>query len=111
MCSGGDLFDYVMRTKPSELERKVIFRTILSALDYMHTNGFYHCDLKMENIFIDANDQLKVGDFGFTTKNPNLWKSVGTKAYRSPEALNSFPFSAESFDIWSLGMLLLLMTL
>lgn len=41
---------------------------ILSAVQYMHSNRIIHRDLKMGNIFINGNMELKVGDFGLATK-------------------------------------------
>lgn len=41
---------------------------IISALQYMHSNRVIHRDLKMGNIFIDENMDLKIGDFGLATK-------------------------------------------
>ena len=41
---------------------------IISAVQYMHNNRVIHRDLKMGNIFIDENMDLKIGDFGLATK-------------------------------------------
>ncbi len=41
---------------------------IVSSLEYMHSNRVIHRDLKMGNIFLNENMDLKVGDFGLATK-------------------------------------------
>lgn len=41
---------------------------IVSALEYMHSNRVIHRDLKMGNIFLNEDMDLKVGDFGLATK-------------------------------------------
>lgn len=41
---------------------------IVKSLEYMHSNRVIHRDLKMGNIFLNENMDLKVGDFGLATK-------------------------------------------
>lgn len=41
---------------------------IIQAVEYMHQNQIIHRDLKLANIFLDDNMQIKVGDFGEATK-------------------------------------------
>ena len=41
---------------------------IIKAVEYMHQNQIIHRDLKLANIFLDQNNQIKVGDFGEATK-------------------------------------------
>lgn len=42
-------------------------KQLLSGITYIHSLGLCHRDLKMENIFIDEEFNLKIGDFGFMT--------------------------------------------
>ena len=39
-----------------------------NALQHIHSLGFIHRDVKPENLFLDANDNVKLGDFGLTTR-------------------------------------------
>jgi serine/threonine protein kinase len=41
---------------------------LISAVDYMHNNRVIHRDLKLGNIFLNANMEIKVGDFGLAAK-------------------------------------------
>jgi serine/threonine protein kinase len=41
---------------------------LISAVDYMHSNRVIHRDLKLGNIFINENMEIKVGDFGLAAK-------------------------------------------
>ncbi len=41
---------------------------LISAVDYMHSNRVIHRDLKLGNIFLNANMEIKVGDFGLAAK-------------------------------------------
>lgn len=56
------------RKKLTPRETKYFMLQILSAVQHMHANRIIHRDLKMGNIFINSNMELKVGDFGLATK-------------------------------------------
>ena len=56
------------RKKLTTKEIKFFMLQIVSAMQYMHSNRVIHRDLKMGNIFIDSNMDLKIGDFGLATK-------------------------------------------
>lgn len=65
-----------------------------------------HRDLKPANIFIDSNDNLKLGDLGlgrdFTSQTMEAFSRVGTPLYMSPEVLQGNGYDFKS-DVWSLG--------
>lgn len=56
------------RKKLTTKEIRYFMLQIISAVQYMHNNRVIHRDLKMGNIFIDENMDLKIGDFGLATK-------------------------------------------
>ena len=56
------------RKKLTTKEIRYFMLQIISAVQYMHNNRVIHRDLKMGNIFIDENVDLKIGDFGLATK-------------------------------------------
>ena len=60
---------------------------MIDAVDYMHNLRCVHRDLKLENILVDDNLDLKIADFGFACyKNiENLKSYRGTKTYMAPE--------------------------
>ncbi len=61
-----------------------------------------------EHIFLDANYNAKIGDFGFSTQlgKQSLTRSCGTKAYAAPELLRGDAYMGPPSDIWSLGVVL-----
>ncbi|XP_075344756.1 uncharacterized protein LOC142402824 [Mycteria americana] len=75
-CPGGELFDYIIaKDRLSEEEARVFFRQIVSAIAYVHSQGYAHRDLKPENLLIDEEHHLKLIDFGLCAK-PKLQREV-----------------------------------
>ncbi|OXU23588.1 hypothetical protein TSAR_000341 [Trichomalopsis sarcophagae] len=109
---GGELFDRIEPDLGMSIEEaRKYFRQLISAVEYMHSRGIAHRDLKPENLLLDANDNLKVSDFGLATvyrlhgKERCLDKRCGTLPYVAPEVLER-PYHAEPADIWSCGIIL-----
>lgn len=75
----------------------------------MHSCDVSHRDLKPENILIDANKNIKIGDFGFSTftrEGKALMTSCGSPNYAAPELINHKPYDGKTVDIWSCGVIL-----
>ena len=73
------------------------------------TKPILHRDIKPANIFLDVNNNIKIGDFGLakelSSERVCTQTNVGTPFYMSPELINGVSYDERS-DIWSLGCLL-----
>ena len=87
---------------------KMIFRQIFDAMNYLHKHGMAHRDIKLENILIKKNYEIKIIDFGFGMYNPENKPQkffCGTPNYMPPEIAEKKPYNGQLADMWSLGIL------
>ena len=95
--------------KLSEKDGMRLFRQIVSGIEYCHKLNVTHRDIKMENILIDDELNVKIIDFGFSICSPptqRLRIFCGTPSYMAPEIVNKEKYMGPPTDIWSLGILL-----
>ncbi|KAI0822733.1 kinase-like domain-containing protein [Trametes gibbosa] len=81
------------RPRLNEHEVKFYFSNIVLALEFLHTHGVAHCDVKPENLVLGADGYLLLTDFGLAQpihNNPS-WNRVGTLVYMSPELISGEP--------------------
>ncbi|KPV75147.1 uncharacterized protein RHOBADRAFT_53167 [Rhodotorula graminis WP1] len=112
LCSNGSLLDLLrVRKRYSEPEARFYLTQLVGACDYMHANSVIHRDLKLGNLMLDSNMDLRVGDFGLAAlvKFPGERKKTicGTPNYIAPEILfDSKGGHSFEVDIWSIGVIL-----
>ncbi|KZV63990.1 Pkinase-domain-containing protein [Peniophora sp. CONT] len=112
LCTNGSLMDMLRaRRRVSEPETRVFLIQLIGACHYMHNHQVIHRDLKLGNLFLDSDMNVKVGDFGLAAliESPGERKKTicGTPNYIAPEVLFDQE-SGHSFevDIWSTGVIL-----
>ena len=108
---GMDLFEFIDRQRKhiEEPLASYIFKQIISAVSYLHSNNLVHRDIKDENIVINENFQLKLIDFGsaaYFNKNRKFATFCGTIDYCSPDVLLGNKYYGPELDAWTCGIAL-----
>lgn len=112
LCPSGSLMDMLRRRRRfTEPEARFFMIQLIGACHYMHTHQVIHRDLKLGNLFLDGNMNIKVGDFGLAAlieREGERKKTIcGTPNYIAPEVLfdtaNGHSFEV---DTWSIGVIL-----
>lgn len=107
----GDLYSRIQKHKESGkyIPENVImdwFIQMALALKHIHDKNILHRDLKTQNIFLNKNGQIKLGDFGVSKillhSYDNAKTGIGTPYYLSPEIVSGRPYNSKS-DVWALG--------
>ena len=108
--AGGDLLSFVKkRTKLNEKMSKYIFKQLLESIKYIHSKNIVHRDIKLDNVLIDLNNNIKLCDFGvgkMVHENELLKDQCGTPAYIAPEILANKGYDGFGVDVWSSGVVL-----
>jgi serine/threonine-protein kinase len=99
--------------KKLSIERAVKLTVrICEALEHIHAHGVVHRDLKPENIMVDAEDNIRLIDFGIAGNAgsrrltfANFSRNMGTPDYISPEQVQGKRGDARS-DVYALGVML-----
>lgn len=111
LVDGKELFDKIVeKGQYSEKDAAHIVAQIVSAVDYLHSNGIAHRDLKPENLLSagDADEEkIKIADFGFSKNfgEEKLMTSCGSPGYVAPEVLTCESYD-KAVDMWSVGVII-----
>jgi serine/threonine protein kinase len=106
-----DLLTYVNRTRGVvERECKTLFAQLVCAVGFLHDEcHIVHRDLKLENVLLDRNRNIRLIDFGFAKSfvdGGDVFSSrCGSPAYVAPEVVTGQPYTT-AVDVWSLGVML-----
>ncbi|XP_031419818.1 serine/threonine-protein kinase PLK1 isoform X2 [Clupea harengus] len=110
ICRRRSLLELHKRRKAvTEPEARYFMRHTIQGCQYLHNNRVIHRDLKLGNLFLNEEMEVKIGDFGLATRiefDGERKKTLcGTPNYIAPEVLCKKGHSFE-VDIWSLGCIL-----
>ncbi|PWN19471.1 Pkinase-domain-containing protein [Microstroma glucosiphilum] len=113
-----DLFSIVMSGKMCRPEIYCVFRQIVDGVDYLHSMGLAHRDLKLDNCVMTTKNVVKIIDFGTATVFHSPGKSkvvatgvVGSDPYLAPEVLSQQTYDPRLTDVWSCAIIFLCMVL
>ena len=109
-CNHETLFEFIKKYATPLNHIKIIMLCMFHAVAHLHNHKLAHCDIKLENIMVNANDNgsvvFKLGDYGFSRNidadfSPN--QAAGTETYCAD---NSRVLTPKIRDLWALGILL-----
>ncbi|XP_071347447.1 serine/threonine-protein kinase MAK-like isoform X2 [Trachinotus anak] len=93
----------------SENEIRNILFQILSGLAFVHKHGYFHRDMKPENLLCMGPELVKIADFGLAREirsQPPYTDYVSTRWYRAPEVLLKSSSYSSPIDIWAMGCIM-----
>ncbi|KAM6433426.1 interferon-induced, double-stranded RNA-activated protein kinase [Rhynochetos jubatus] len=108
LCEQGPLENWIEKNRRDQKYHEMAqnkFLQILRGVNYIHSAGLIHRDLKPQNIFISHEDKIKIGDFGLVTSvtYETLTENRGTKSYMAPEQFGDR--YGKEVDIYALGLI------
>jgi len=108
----GDLTKYIPKLTRIKDERliRTIFHQLIEGIEYLHSHGVAHMDLKLDNLLLDEHFILKIADFdtAYMNHDPDIL-SNGTRNYRPPELLDRTCSDPFAVDIYSAGVCLFIL--
>ncbi|KAI0476401.1 kinase-like protein [Xylariaceae sp. FL0804] len=136
-CSEGDLFNLVSKRYLSDMlresDRLCLFKQLCQGINYLHSHGIAHRDIKLENLLITKDSKVKITDFGvsevFSGIHPGLREAGGQCGLQmgevrlcKPAICGSFPYIAPEvlakeheydprpLDVWSSAVVMIYLT-
>ncbi|KAL1890977.1 hypothetical protein Cpir12675_005165 [Ceratocystis pirilliformis] len=133
-CGAGDLYSIVesgcLKKAEREKDRQCLFKQLVQGVNYLHSNGIAHRDIKLENLLITNDSKLKITDFGvsdvFSGIHPGLREAggvcgknmgvarlchpgiCGSEPYIAPEVLaNKTDYDPRPLDVWGSAVIMI----
>ena len=110
-CTGGEIFERLLQQKKfSEVDVSSIFVQVFRAIEYIHSMGVVHRDIKAENFLFTSGGTIKLIDFGLAARvsgSEYLSAIVGSAHYLAPEMIRQRYW--KPVDLWSAGVMMYLL--
>ncbi|KAH0617927.1 hypothetical protein JD844_016689 [Phrynosoma platyrhinos] len=93
---------------PESVIRNIMYQ-ILQGLAFIHKHGFFHRDMKPENLLCMGPELVKIADFGLARElrsQPPYTDYVSTRWYRAPEVLLRSSIYSSPIDVWAVGSIM-----
>jgi len=111
VCGMSEILEQVPNNKFPEWQGHGYFIQLIDGLEYLHSKGVVHKDIKPSNLLIGTDDILKISDFGVAEQldmfatDDTCHTSQGSPAFQPPEIANGVDeFSGFKVDIWASGV-------
>jgi len=108
----GDLYHLIKDKKLPRKDRliRTYFHQLVEGVEFLHKNGIIHFDIKLANILIGEDYQLKLADFDLCQAADDPWVvSCGSQDFRAPEVTKGERSNIYAADIYSMGIVLFAM--
>jgi len=110
-CPKGDFYELICNKvdRLPEIIVRTYFHQLISAIEYLHFNQIAHMDIKLENLLLDDDYQLKLCDFDLSILIGEQVELKGTQNYRAPELKSGNCQTPKAADIYAAGIVLFIL--